>query len=151
MTKPTYTITNTEMINSVVARVVVMIKKGLPAGPVVITLGRGQRTLEQNAKYHPMIRDIKEQVDFLGLALSEDDWKRLLLALYHKERAVPSLDLQGVVTLGVSSKKLKKKQAIEFIECLYAYGCEHEVQWSEKSIVSFREVASIEAYPESSK
>ena len=117
-----------------------MVRKGLQGGPVVVTLGRENRSKEQNAKFHALIRDIKRQVNFMDLDLSEEDWKRLLLAAWAGQRVVPALDGNGFVALGRQSSSLNKAEASEFVESLYAYGTEHGVKWSDPALAAYQEM-----------
>jgi len=45
----------------------------------------------------------------------------------------------GFVAFGSRTSKYKKAKMSEFIEYLYSYGAENEVQWSEKSQEIIRE------------
>jgi hypothetical protein len=47
---------------------------------------------------------------------------------------VPSLNGDGVIQLGVQSRKFNVRQAAEFIEYLFAWGAENNVWWSEPGI-----------------
>lgn len=97
---------------------------------------------EQEEKYHAMIGDIAKQCEFMGRKFDREDWKRLLLdafarymhelgtPLSHGGRVVPSLDGAGIVQLGVQSRRLRKREASDFIEFLHAFGAERGVRWS---------------------
>ena len=70
------------------------------------------RSLDANAKLHAMLGDISRQQRWMGQQLSIDDWKRLLVDAWarqeggHSARVVPSLDGQGVVTLGAQTRNM---------------------------------------------
>lgn len=95
------------------------------------------RNLEQNAKLHAMLGDISRQQKWMGQQLSIDDWKRLMVDAWarqeggHAARVVPSLDGQGVVTLGAQTRSMGVRDMASLIESIYAWGAEQGVQWSE--------------------
>lgn len=101
------------------------------------------KTREQEKKYHAQIGDIARQLKFMGQKENEETWKRLLIHAYAeiKEaegdplpgygRIVPSLSGRGVVQLGAQSRRFSIKHGSEFIEYLYAFGAENNVQWTE--------------------
>lgn len=95
------------------------------------------RSLDQNAKLHAMLGDIARQCKWMGNQLDADDWKRLLLDAWarqeggHAARIVPSLDGQGVVTLGAQTRSMGVRDMASLIESIYAWGAENGVQWSE--------------------
>ena len=109
-----------------------LIRKGLAAGPVLLSLGRPRRTLDQNAKMWPMLTDIARQVEWHGLKLSPEDWKDILTAALRKQRAVPGID-GGFVVLGMRTSKMGKELFSDLIELMYAFGAEQGVEWSEKA------------------
>lgn len=88
------------------------------------------RTLEQNAKLHAMLGDISTQVDWYGQHLSKDEWKDVFSAGLKKQRAVPGID-GGFVILGEHTSKMSIKEMIDLITLMYAFGAEHNVNWSE--------------------
>ena len=103
----------------------------------------------QEEKYHAMIGDIAKQCDFLGEKWPTEEWKRLLIDAFVRAmrelakeenkpdpfrehgRVVPSLDGHGIVQLGIQSRKFSKQMATNFIEYLYAWGNDHNVNWSD--------------------
>jgi len=95
------------------------------------------RSLDQNAKLHAMLGDIARQCKWMGNQLDTDDWKRLLVDAWarqdggHAARVVPSLDGQGVVTLGAQTRSMGVRNMASLIESIYAWGAEQGVQWSE--------------------
>lgn len=115
-----------------------MARKGLQAGPVLLSLGRPRRTLDQNAKMWPMLNDVAVQVEWYGERLKPEDWKDIFTASLRKQKAVPGID-GGFVVLGMRTSKMKKSEFSELIELIYAFGAEHEVSWSEKAKESYQE------------
>ena len=98
---------------------------------LVATFSEESKTREQEKKYHGMIGDISEQAQHLGSKWDATDWKRLLVDKFAREtgrtsgRIIPNLDSNGVVEVGVLTRKFGKRDAIEFIEWLYAWGAEN--------------------------
>ena len=102
-----------------------------PAGSVV-NVKPPRRTLDQNAKMHAMISDVSRAKP-QGRSLPVDVWKPLFMAMCgHRVRFEPALDGSGVVAIGFKTSGLNKAECAELIECIYAYGAEHGVQWSKE-------------------
>lgn len=109
-----------------------MAHRGLDAGKVVITLGRPKRTLNQNRKLWPMLRDVSQQLQLAGLSHSPEYWKNLFMWLYQEADWVPGLAGE-LVPMGMSTSELSADKFRDLIELIYAYGAEHGVEWSEES------------------
>lgn len=103
---------------------------GLPAGPVLLTVGRPRRSLDQNAKLWPMLADISKQVEWHGLYLSKEDWKDMFTASLEQQRSAPGID-GGFVIFGTRTSKMGKAKLAELIELMYAFGAEHDVVWTD--------------------
>lgn len=110
---------------------------------MMLSLEEMIKSRPQERMYHDMIGEYpKQNILFMGQKFDEEDWKRLLLDLFVKYKAamgeplkqrsriVPALDGQGVVQLGVQSRKLTKQEASDFIEFLYADGTQRGVRFS---------------------
>lgn len=97
----------------------------------VVNIQAARRTNDQNAKMHAMLSDIARAKP-QGRVLTTDVWKALFMAeagfRCHFE---PTLDGKGVVPLGFKSSRLNKAEFSDLIECIYAFGAEHDVAWSE--------------------
>ena len=91
------------------------------------------KSRDQERKYHAILRDIAQQSQHMGSVWDAEDWKRLLVWQYCKEKdidagkVVPSLDMTGVVQLGQQTRKFTKEQASEFVDFLTAWCAEHGV------------------------
>ncbi len=110
------------------------ITKALDAGNnLVMEIKLSSKTREQEEKYHAMINDIAKQAKHLGAKWSSEDWKRLLVDQFLREEAniqgkiIPNLDGTGIVQLGFQTRKFTKEQASEFVEWLYAWSAEKEI------------------------
>lgn len=114
--------------------------KGLKAGPVVITLGREERTSRQNDKAWPMYRDF-EQIEFNGRKWKDWQWKNFLISAFNQE--MPAVGLLGEpVSMTQSTSGLSKKRFAEFIEFIYAEGSNRGVAWSEPAMVFYESINS---------
>lgn len=127
-----------------------MVSRGLPGGPVVVTLGReGQgRSGSSNAKFHAMITDIHRQC-FRGYSF--DGVKAVLVNQFaiEMEEAGTPLSSPGEkvwdwktkepVYVRPTTTKFKKAEAAAFVEFLYSAGSEMQVQWSEPAMQAYRE------------
>jgi len=110
------------------------VKESLAAGnQLTLEIKPPSKSRDQERKYHAILRDIAEQSQHMGSVWDADDWKRLLVWQYCKEKAidsgkvVPSLDMTGVVQLGQQTRKFTKEQASEFVDFLTAWCAEHGV------------------------
>lgn len=116
---------------SVMEHMAGLVKRGLEAGPVVITLGRDKRTSAQNKKMWPMLKDVSNQVVWHGQKLSSEDWKQIFSAAVEAQRAVPGIE-GGFVVLGASTKNKDKEWFSMLFEVMYAFGAENGVVWSDE-------------------
>jgi hypothetical protein len=98
------------------------------------------RSDEQNRKYHAIFGDIAKQAEHCGSKWDAEDWKRMLVWQYCKEKqieagkVVPSLDMTGIVQLGQQTRKFTKEQASEFVEFLQAWAANNGVELNEKTL-----------------
>lgn len=116
-----------------------LIRKGLQAGPVVVTLGRKKRTNDQNRKLWPMLTDLSKQAEHCGMKFSPEDWKDLVTGSFEQLRPVPGLD-GGVVMLGGKTSQYTKAKFAELIEYIYSVGYECGVTWSEPALKVYKEM-----------
>lgn len=90
------------------------------------------RSGEQNAKFHAMVRDISKQLTWAGNKWSEEDWKRILLAAKFEQHVVPNpLGYSVIVVNKKRSRDLTLEQMTEFIGEVEAFGTTEGVKWSD--------------------
>jgi hypothetical protein len=110
------------------------ITKALDSGNnLVMEIKLSSKSREQEEKYHAMINDIAKQAKHLGAKWSADDWKRLLVDQFMRDsgdsggKVIPNLDGTGIVQLGFQTRNFTKEQASEFVEWLYSWSAEKEI------------------------
>lgn len=101
------------------------------------------RSQSQNKKLWPMLSDISKQVDWLVNGsmgkLTPEDWKDILSAgLDSEQRVAPGIN-GGFVMLGRRTSKMRKKEFIDLIELIYAFGIQQGVTWSEPALAVYDE------------
>lgn len=102
----------------------------MPDGGVV-NMRESTRTSEQNDKMWAMLSDVARAKP-QGRVLKSEGWKALFMDMIDKKPSwEPNLDGTGVVCIGYKSSHLTKAEMSELIECIYAFGAEHGVKWSE--------------------
>ena len=114
------------------------VKEALKSGKkLTMEIKPASKSREQEEKYHAIIGDIAKQAQHMGAKWSVDDWKRLLVDLYCVEKGmpsgkvVPSLDMTGIVQLGMQTRHFTKEQASEFVEFLLAWCADNGIELKE--------------------
>ena len=114
------------------------VKAALAAGrKLTLEVKDASRSDEQNRKYHAIFGDIAKQAEHCGSKWDAEDWKRMLVWQYCKEKqieagkVVPSLDMTGIVQLGQQTRKFTKEQASEFVEFLLAWCADNGITINE--------------------
>jgi len=112
----------------------VKMKESLDSGvALTVQVERENRTLDQNAMYHSIIHQIAKQAQHLGSTWDAESWKRLLVDTYTREikqnsgQVIPNLTGDGIVQLGLQTRKFTKQQASEFTEWLMAWAAQNGV------------------------
>jgi hypothetical protein len=102
---------------------------------IIVRPVKSRRTLEQNAKLWAMLGDISRQVQWpvngVMQTLDPEDWKALMTAAARQEVRMAAGINGGVVMLGVSTKRMTVRELGDVIECMYAFGVDKGVIWSE--------------------
>ena len=96
---------------------------------------KDDKSREQENKYHALIRDIAQQVEFCGSLRSVEDWKRILMSAFRRDQnesieALPGLRNEVVLLGKLSTSELKLSEASEFIEWIYSEFSDR-VNWSD--------------------
>lgn len=97
----------------------------------VVTVSEATRTLDQNAKLWPMLKDCQDQIPGMETLDTDDIKLRFLDALGEEMRYLPKLDGRGFFPVGHKSSALSKSLFAALIELIYAEGARHNVRWSE--------------------
>ena len=104
-----------------------------------MTLREGEgRNNDQNSRLHAMLTDISRQVEWHGMKLSMEVWKRLCVADFlreHNEKPmmVPAIDGQGIELIYERTSTMSKRMMADLITWVDAFGSQNGVQWSEKA------------------
>lgn len=113
----------------------------------VVSIKPAAKSRPQEERYHAMIGDIAKQWQFCGRTWDAESMKRLLLDQFRRDTVgdaefkslwdevgrvdmAPSIDGSGVVALGIQSRRFPRRLASAFIEWLFAFGAERDVQWT---------------------
>ena len=102
---------------------------------IIVRPVKSRRTLEQNAKLWAMLGDISRQVEWpvngVMQKLDSEDWKALMTAAARQEIRMAQGINGGVVMLGESTKRMTVAELGDVIECMYVFGADKGVTWSE--------------------
>jgi len=148
----TFPIRSMEQFKQVCNGLVPSVRDDLGAGDsleLIVKRRRDTKSREQEEKYHAMIGDIAKQVSIYdGRKLPAESWKRLLVNAFKHDtkddpdlrdewakfgndlELIPALNNPGFVAVGEQTRRFGVKLAVAFIEWLYAFGAEKNVQWS---------------------
>lgn len=135
-------------VTVVMEKIGLYVRKHLAAGAVYIAFSyesfNDLRTNAQNRLMWPLLTDWSRQVEHIdGKKYSPEDWKDITTAAFEGALTyAPNLYGTGLVAMGARTSRYKKKKMRDFIEFLYAEGCERGVQWSQSSNESLEEVRS---------
>lgn len=89
------------------------------------------RSLPQNSSLHAELTGIARTMLWAGQKLSVDEWKRLFVAAYCREKKqsakiLPTLDGQGFDVIYKRTSRMGKKELSELLEFIYAWRADHE-------------------------
>lgn len=136
-----YDLTDQQQASALMQSLWPKVKAALAAGrKLTLEVKDASKSREQEEKYHAIIGDISKQAQHMGAKWSADDWKRLLVDLYCVEKqlpngkVVPSLDMTGIVQLGMQTRHFTKEQASEFVEFLLAWCADNGIELNEKTL-----------------
>lgn len=102
-----------------------------------VTFKRNKRSLPQNERFWAMLGEIATQVQWHGLWLDSEDWKKVFMKGLKRElRLVPDLDGTGFVDLSNSSSDLTKDEMSDLMALIEAFGAKHNVQFKDERIAA---------------
>lgn len=87
---------------------------------------------EMTARFHCAIRCLAKQLKWAGEKLSEEDWKRLIVATVLGQKVVPSLDGKGFVVLDRRTRAMSGSMKSDLTEFIYAWGAERGVVFDDE-------------------
>lgn len=109
-----------------------------PTGHVAV-IREETRSDRQNRLMWPLIRDLREQLSWMGEHTPDDVKLQLLNLLSSEMRMLERLDGGGFFPVGQRSSLLTKSQFSDLLEIIFKYGAENGVSWSHRSYEAFRE------------
>lgn len=114
------------------------IKQALDGGKkVILEISEENRSDPQNKKYHAIIGQIAKQASHAGAQWDTESWKRLLIDQWAKDtnrsrgELVASLSGDGIIQLGLQSRKFTKEEGADFIEWLLAWSAQNGIDVKE--------------------
>ena len=97
------------------------------------------RSDDQNAKMWAMLNDVARAKPE-GRNWTPETWKAAFMHfLGHQVLFAEGLDGSGPFPIGFRTSRLTVRQMIDLIDCIYAYGAEHQVEWRETRKGGFME------------
>ena len=141
-----FTIKDTDCKHSIMTTCWDFVSEAIQSGALDITVARATKTRAQEKKFNAMIGDIFKQVEFkddtgrvikadrewVDAVLVEDFGQEMLMAgtpLSSPGRTTMSLDGMRIMQIRPSRTKFKVKEAAAFIEYLFAFGAQENVEW----------------------
>lgn len=92
------------------------------------------RSTSQNARFHAMLKDIADQVEWAGEKMDAAEWKLLILAGAYGQKVVPNPIGEGfIIKNNRRSSGLYIPEMADLITQLQAFGDERGVNWRDPS------------------
>ena len=114
------------------------VKEALASGKqLTLEIKDASKSRDQEKLYHELIGQIAKQMQHMGAKWDAESWKRLLVDQFCRNNdiktgaVIPNLSGDGIVQLGMQTRKFTKEQASEFVEWLHAWGAEHGVTFEQ--------------------
>lgn len=100
--------------------------------PFTVRLTPPRASDEMTARFHCAIRCLARQLKWAGEKLSEEDWKRLIVATVCGQRVIPSIDGKGFVVLDRQTRTMSGAMKSDLTEFIYAWGAERGVVFDDE-------------------
>lgn len=97
--------------------------------PLRIVIDEEKRTLAQNRMMWAVLNDIAKQIEWNGEKLTAEEWKHLITANLHGQKCVKGIQ-GGLVFMGLSTRKMNKKEFADVVICAEQFGAENGVRFS---------------------
>jgi hypothetical protein len=132
-----YQLTDESQAKALMVNLWPKVLNALKTKQLTLEIKESGKTRDQEEKYHAMIGEIAKQAEHFGSKWDAESWKRLLVDQFCKDIGIktgvviPNLSGDGIVQLGMQTRKFTKEQASEFVEWLNAWGAEHGITYSQ--------------------
>ena len=100
--------------------------------PSTMVLTPPRSSDELTSRLHCAIRCISRQLLWAGEKLTEEDWKRLMVAAVFGQRVLPSPDGRGFVVLDRKTSRMSGAMKYDLTEFVYSFGAERGVIFDEE-------------------
>ena len=127
---------NKDNATAVMATLWPKVKEALASGKqLTLEIKDAGKSRDQEKLYHELIGQIAKQAQHMGAKWDAESWKRLLVDSYCREKGlktgavIPHLSGDGIVQLGMQTRKFTKEQASEFVEWLHAWGATNGIHF----------------------
>ena len=105
--------------------------------PLRIVIDEDKRSLAQNRMMWAVLNDIAKQVYWNGEQLTAEEWKHLITANLHGQKCLRGID-GGLVFMGLSTRKMNKKEFADVVTCAEQFGAENGVKFSNDALEAIR-------------
>ena len=105
--------------------------------PLRIVIDEDNRTLAQNRMMWAVLNDIAKQVNWNGEQLTAEEWKHLITANLHGQKCFKGIG-GGLVFMGLSTRKMNKKEFADVVTCAEQFGAENGVKFSNDALEAIR-------------
>lgn len=105
--------------------------------PLRIVIDEDKRSLAQNRMMWAVLNDIAKQVNWNGEQLTAEEWKHLITANLHGQKCFKGIG-GGLVFMGLSTRKMNKKEFADVVTCAEQFGAENDVIFSNDALEAIR-------------
>lgn len=99
----------------------------------VVEIKPPTRSLEQNARLHAMLSEIATQVEWYGVHMGVEDWKRIFCASLQGVKVVPGIDAGTFVPIGLRTRDMTKAELGDLMELVSAFAAERGVVFADEA------------------
>jgi len=96
------------------------------------------RSIRSNKKMWPLLTDISKQVTWMGAKHDPETWKIIIVSAWQAQVFVQGIG-GTLVVIPPKTSRMSQKSFSELITCIYVFGDEQEVKWSDPSLKAFEE------------
>lgn len=101
-----------------------------------VSIRPAKRSSEANARLHALLSDVSAQKEWAGRKWDTEDWKRLMVAAWMREksqqaRLVPAIDGHGFDVIYARTSEMSGAEVSELMSYVEAWGAENGVEFTE--------------------